>query len=47
MVKVILYIAVSADGFIADSAGGVGWLDKYSNSGKPEDCVYHAFYNSI
>ncbi len=47
MVKVILYIAVSADGLIADSAGGVCWLDKYNNSGKPEDCGYHAFYNSI
>ena len=26
MRKAVLYIALSLDGFIADSAGGVGWL---------------------
>lgn len=45
MVKVILYIAVSSDGFIADINGSVSWLDKY-NTGT-EDCGYHKFYESI
>ncbi len=45
MLQVILYIAVSQDGFIADEQGGVDWLDKYSNIG--EDCGYKEFYDSI
>ncbi len=45
MLQVILYIAVSQDGFIADEQGGVGWLDKYSNIG--EDYGYKEFYDSI
>lgn len=45
MLKIILYIAVSMDGFIADKDGGVSWLDKYN--GGPEDCGYPAFYSSI
>ncbi len=45
MTKVILYIAVSQDCFIADKEGGVGWLDKYQ--GGTDDCGYHEFYNSI
>ncbi len=45
MVKVILYIAVSSDGFIADKDGGVAWLDEYANSG--ESYGYHEFYASI
>lgn len=46
MTKVILYIATSQDGFIADKDGGVGWLDPYNNI-EGEDCGYHAFYKSI
>lgn len=45
MTKVILYIAVSSDGFIADKDGGVSWLDKYSSC--PDDCGYPSFYKSI
>lgn len=30
MRKVILYIAVSLDGFIADRQGGVDWLEQAS-----------------
>src|SRR5579885_526404 len=29
--EVILYIAISSDGFIADKNGGVGWLDQFDN----------------
>lgn len=29
--KVILYVAASLDGFIADRDGGVGWLDGYDS----------------
>ncbi len=36
---------MSADGFIADKDGGVGWLDEYATSG--EDCGYEKFYKTI
>jgi len=48
MTKIILYIAVSDDGFIADKQGGVAWLDEFSVG--PEDhgfYEFHDFYNSI
>jgi len=45
MIKIILYIAISADGFIADKSGGVSWLDEYGSTG--EDCGYHDFFKSI
>ena len=38
MRKVILYIAVSLDGFIADRQGGVDWLERASNG--EEDSGY-------
>jgi dihydrofolate reductase len=45
MGKIILYIAQSLDGFIADESGGVGWLNEYL---KPdEDYGYKAFYQSL
>src|SRR5579862_7433304 len=45
--KVILYIAVSADGFIADKNGSVSWLEKYGDGTGTEDCGYKKFYESI
>ena len=45
MIKVILFIAISADGFIADKDGGIAWLDEYNNTS--EDCGYNEFYQSI
>lgn len=44
MRKVILYIAMSVDGYIADRGGGVGWLDEY---GGGEDGSYAAFIQSV
>lgn len=43
MRPVILYITMSADGFIADSAGGVGWLSGAAG----EDYGYGDFYASM
>ncbi|MGC2310120.1 MAG: hypothetical protein WA432_00670 [Candidatus Babeliaceae bacterium] len=45
MVKVILYMAISSDGFIADKDGGVAWLDEYASTG--ENYGYQEFYDSI
>jgi dihydrofolate reductase len=45
MGKIVLYIAQSLDGFIADEHGGVDWLNRYL---KPdEDYGYNEFYASI
>jgi len=43
MSKVILYIATSVDGYIADKDGGVSWLDDFGDC----DCGYEKFMNSI
>jgi len=43
--KVILYIAMSLDGFIARKNGSVDWLDKFNSSG--EDYGYKKFYDSV
>ena len=45
MKKVILYLAMSLDGFIARKDGGVDWLDEF-NKGK-EDYGYKKFYGSV
>lgn len=50
--RIILYIAVSIDGFIADKNGGVGWLDQYnvasiSQEMETEGYGFRKFYASI
>ncbi len=45
MSKIILYIAVSLDGFVAKSDGDISWLDKYQ--GGEEDYGYSNFYKKI
>jgi dihydrofolate reductase len=42
--KIILYIAMSLDGYIADESGDVGWLEEYINI---EDTEYDEFYETI
>src|SRR3989344_1601072 len=41
--RVVLYIAVSLDGFIADADGGVGWLKPFESV----DYDYKSFYKTI
>lgn len=44
--KVILYIATSLDGFIADSKGGIDWL--HANAIEKEtDTSYEDFYSNV
>ena len=45
MGKVVLYISVSLDGFIARMDGDISWLDSYNTSG--EDFEYKTFYAGI
>lgn len=47
MTKVIVYIATSADGFIADEKGSVDWLPQTVEETGGEDYGYHAFYDSM
>lgn len=42
--KIILYIAMSLDGYIADKDGGIDWLEEYANI---EDTDYDEFYKTI
>ncbi|MBP1044496.1 dihydrofolate reductase [Vagococcus sp. BWB3-3] len=44
--KVILFIATSIDGYIADKSGGVGWLDSATEIIE-EDHSYEAFYEKV
>ncbi len=46
MRKLILYIAVSADGYIAAKDGSVGWLDEVPNP-EQSDYGYTEFYGSV
>ena len=39
--KVILYLAMSLDGFIADKNGGVGWMDLANNGEAFEGDTVH------
>jgi dihydrofolate reductase len=43
--KIILYIAMSLDGFIARKNGSVDWLDKFNKSG--EDYGYDTFICTV
>ena len=45
MGSVILYIAISLDGYIARSDGDISWLDKYQ--GGKEDYGYSDFYKNV
>jgi len=44
-VRVVLYIAQSIDGYIADEGGGVSFLDAFHTDG--EDYGYDAFFASV
>ena len=46
MGKIVLYLAMSVDGYIADEQGGVGWLGgDGSEPGAPGS--YPAFYETV
>lgn len=46
MKKVILYIAVSLDGYIADRDGSVSWIKSQDESVEPED-TFTPFFDSV
>ena len=45
MVDVVYYVAMSVDGMIADTEGGVGWLQPFQGSG--DDYGYDAFCRKV
>lgn len=47
MSKVILYIATSADGFIADDSGGIDWLPQPTSSVDLETVGYNRLIERI
>jgi dihydrofolate reductase len=47
MTKIVLYIATSQDGFIADEKGGVDWLPQTPEETGGQDYGYQAFYDSV
>lgn len=50
MSQIILYIAASLDGFIADAGGGVDWLptgDADADGDGGDDCGYAEFYGAV
>jgi len=44
MPRIRYYIAATLDGFVADAAGGVAWLDRFDD---PSGYGYEAFYRDI
>ena len=46
MGKIVLYIASSLDGYIADPSGGIGWLESLPNP-EGEDHGYQALLSSV
>ena len=47
MPTIILYIAVSLDGYIADAGGGVGWLPSGDGGSGGDDYGYAGFYAGV
>lgn len=47
MTKIVLYIATSNDGFIADEHGGVSWLPQTVEETGGQDYGYGEFYDSV
>lgn len=45
--KITLYMAISADGFVAEEDGGVRFLDKYTHVEAEGYVDYHPFLASI
>ena len=46
MSKVILYIAVSIDGYIADDRGAVDWISEQDENAKMED-TFTPFFSGV
>ncbi|MDG4656346.1 dihydrofolate reductase family protein [Ectobacillus antri] len=44
--KVVLYIAVSVDGYIADEFGGIEWLEEAAQKGEGDN-GYSVFYETV
>ncbi len=47
MTKIVLYIATSKDGFIADEKGSVDWLPQTLEETGGQDYDYQTFYDSV
>ena len=47
MRKIVLFIAMSLDGYIADTDGGVDWLAGQEDDAAESDDSYAEFVNSV
>ncbi|MEY7849995.1 dihydrofolate reductase family protein [Natrarchaeobius sp. A-rgal3] len=45
--EIVLYIAVSVDGYIASEDGGVEWLEEFESAPENEHGGYEAFFESV